>query len=408
MKIGIISINAHTKVLNFASPLHSYVFQQFLNQHGIDNVIIDYKPCYYGKFDVRHPYDYYLEHPDSNEAKQARLLDRWKLLYEEREKRFDLIEEFIQKNYVKTSRCFDQNVLDKVDPKCDIYMCVTDVIWKYNPKTGFDRGYFLAGKKMEGKGKIAYAASRGAKGYTVEQAAYFRELIAPFDYISVREQSLCDYVNQEGKKEAQLVVDPVFLQEKEFYQNLSKKPPHEKYVLIYTVMENARPLVETAVRFAQERNLKVIELSEDIHNRNYPEGTSHEVIYGIGIEDWLGYMEHAEYIFTNSFHCCCFSIILQKEFYAGPRSGDKVDWVLELFGLKDRKIVPGKPFAQGKIDFEKVEILRKRYKAISEKYVLDAIHNVSFRIRHPRMNRWISKFRKPKSLRGIQKEDMKP
>ena len=36
MKIGIISINAHTKVLNFASPLHSYAFQQFLKMHGYD------------------------------------------------------------------------------------------------------------------------------------------------------------------------------------------------------------------------------------------------------------------------------------------------------------------------------------------------------------------------------------
>lgn len=40
MKIGIISINAHTKVLNFASPLHSYAFQQFLKMHGYDSVII--------------------------------------------------------------------------------------------------------------------------------------------------------------------------------------------------------------------------------------------------------------------------------------------------------------------------------------------------------------------------------
>jgi len=50
MNIGIISINAHTKVLNFASPLHSYAFQKFLEMHGYeDTVIIDYKPVYYGK-----------------------------------------------------------------------------------------------------------------------------------------------------------------------------------------------------------------------------------------------------------------------------------------------------------------------------------------------------------------------
>lgn len=407
MKVGIISINAHTKVLNFASPLHSVAFQSFLNEHGIDNVIIDYKPNYYGKYDVRHPYDYWLEHPDNNKNKQDRLLVKWKNLYAEREKRCDLIDSFIKEHYVQTSRCFDEKLIDTVDPGCDIYMCVTDVIWKHVPKYGFDRGYFLAGKTMRGKGKIAYAASRGPKGYTLEQAAYFRELIAPFDYISTREKSLCDYVNREGKKSAQLVVDPVFLKEKSFYQRLSKKPPQEKYVLVYTVMEKAQPLVETAVRFAQRKNLKVIELSEEFDNCNFPEGTSHEVIYGIGIEDWLGYMENAEYIFTNSFHCCCFSIIFPKQFYAGPRSGDKVDWVLELFGLKKRKITPGEPFTEEEIDYERVDILRKRYKAISEKYVLDAIRKVSFRIRHARMSKLLIALGLLSTPVGIEEKDMK-
>ena len=56
MRIGIISINAHTKVLNLASPLHSYAFQQFLEQNGIDSYIIDYKPNYYATFNPKYPY----------------------------------------------------------------------------------------------------------------------------------------------------------------------------------------------------------------------------------------------------------------------------------------------------------------------------------------------------------------
>lgn len=55
MKIALISINAHTKVLNFASPLHTYVFQQFLLDNGIKTTIVDYKPVYFKNFDVEHP-----------------------------------------------------------------------------------------------------------------------------------------------------------------------------------------------------------------------------------------------------------------------------------------------------------------------------------------------------------------
>ena len=88
MKIGIISINAHTKVLNFASPLHSYAFQQFLKMHGYDSVIIDYKPNYYGQYNPRHPLFYQLSHPMKNKKKQRAALKKWLKLFIPRQIRF--------------------------------------------------------------------------------------------------------------------------------------------------------------------------------------------------------------------------------------------------------------------------------------------------------------------------------
>ena len=63
MKIGILSINAHTRVLNFASPLHTFAFWQFLKNHGIESTIIDYKPVYFEDYDVKHPLFYHIDHP---------------------------------------------------------------------------------------------------------------------------------------------------------------------------------------------------------------------------------------------------------------------------------------------------------------------------------------------------------
>jgi len=195
MKIAIISINAHTKVLNPASPLHSVAFQQFLKQNGIESTILDYKPVYYGKFDVRHPLFYYIDRPDPNPKTQAYLLRKWKQLFYAREKRFDRFDEFIEKYYEKTEVCYSAKKLDETDPGFDCYICATDVIWKSNRNKGFDRGFFLACKQMEGKKKIAYAASRGGRGYTCRQSKEFFDYISDIDYISVREKSLpapCD------------------------------------------------------------------------------------------------------------------------------------------------------------------------------------------------------------------------
>ena len=101
MKIGIISINAHTKVLNFASPLHSYAFQQFLKMHGYDSVIIDYKPNYYGQYNPRHPLFYQLSHPMKNKKKQRAALKKWLKLFIPRQIRFDKFQRFIDKYYIQ-------------------------------------------------------------------------------------------------------------------------------------------------------------------------------------------------------------------------------------------------------------------------------------------------------------------
>lgn len=377
MKIGIISINAHTKVLNPASPLHSVAFQQFLKQNGIESTILDYKPVYYGKADIRHPLFYYIDHPNPDPEEQIRLLKKWKKLFYEREKRFDRFEEFIEKYYEKTDKCYTAKILEEEDPGFDCYLCVTDVIWKYNPKNGFDRGFLLACKQMEGKKKIAYSASRGAKGYTTEQAKEFFDYISDIDYISVREKSLQDYIQQNSDLPVAHVLDPVFLQEKEFYTDMAILPKEKNYILIYLAMEKADSLVKTAVAYAKNHGYDVIELSEYPSHAKLADGVNYKRVYDIGVEEWLGYMLNAEYIFTNSFHACCFSIIFQKQFFVGARGGDKIDSVLELFKLSGRRVKGFKPeLAESleDIDFTETEELRKEMVKSSADFILNAIH----------------------------------
>lgn len=384
MRIGIISINAHTKVLNCASPLHSYVFQQFLLENGIESEIINYKPVYYGKYDPKYPLFYYIDHPKNNEKEQKKLLKKWKNLFWDRAERFDKFQKFIDTYYITTKKCYTAEILDKEDPGYDCYICATDVIWKYNPNNGFDKGFLLACNAMKGKGKIAYAASRGATNYTIEQEKEFLSYISDIDYISAREKSLQNYVSSLlPETNIAHVLDPVFLEPKNFYENLAIEPKEQGYVLIYIVMEKTKSLVKTAVNFAKEHNLKVIELSENLEDKTIPQGTQHDVIYNTGIEEWLGYMKNADYIFTNSFHACCFSMIFEKEFWAGQRSGDKINSVLELFQLENRRIddrYENGGISLACIDYDKVNEIKDKYYVESKDFILEAIHDIEQRV----------------------------
>ncbi len=104
MKIGLISINTHTRVLNFASPIHTVAFQHFLEKHGIETTIIDYQPRYYGKFDIRHPFFFYIENPYKNKERQLTALKEWKDLFYLQEKRHDRFKAFEKKYYTKKLR----------------------------------------------------------------------------------------------------------------------------------------------------------------------------------------------------------------------------------------------------------------------------------------------------------------
>ena len=390
MKIGLISINAHTKVLNFASPLHTYVFQQFLKGNGIESTIIDYKPVYYGKFNTRHPLFYYTNFLVRDPEKYKQLLRKWRKLFYARERRSDLFKAFIKKHYKQTKQCYTAEILDKEDLGFDCYICVTDVIWKINRHKGFDKGFFLACDTMRGKKKIAYAASRGATVYDLEQKKEFLGYISDFDYISTRERSLKDYIDESAGLHVSHVLDPVFLQPQEFYEKLMRRPkraPVRGFVLLYIVMEKNLDVVKTAVEFAAKRNLDVIELSENLEDANYPPGTKHRVIYGMGVENWLWYLIHADYIFTNSFHACCFSMIFKRQFFAGERSGDKIDSVLEMFGLTWRRVITQEQLASVEtmpdIDFAPVEKKIEEQVKYSTDFILGAIHDLEQREHRP-------------------------
>ena len=382
MKIALISINSHTRTLNFASMIHSYSFQQFLLKNGIETTIINYKPHYFGRFDEKHPLEYYRDvNPNPNPKKQAKLIEKWTRLYSEREKRYDKFMAFADKYYIKTDKCYTTKDLDTEDLGFDCYICVTDVIWKYHKVSGFDKALFLASETMKGKKKIAYAASHGGIEYTPNQEAKFIRWISDFDRISVREESLQTYIKKEAGLDVPHVVDPVFLMPRSFYEDLAVEPeyvPSGKYVLIYLAMQNNSTVVKAAIEFARDHDMEAIELSEEINNEGIVPGAKHRIIYDIGVEEWLWYIIHSEYFFTNSFHGCCFSLILQKRFFAGDRGGDKIDSLLDYFDVQDRRLKSYRQLSRADklpdTNYEKVQEKIDRGVEYSSAYILDAIH----------------------------------
>ena len=52
------------------------------------------------------------------------------------------------------------------------------------------------------------------------------------------------------------------------------------------------------------------------NNNTHPQKKNKIVKKDIGVEEWLGYILHADYVVTNSFHGTVFSILFNKDFYS--------------------------------------------------------------------------------------------
>lgn len=402
LKIGLIGINRYAKFLNFACDLHVYAFQEYLAQNGHDVTILDYKPAYFNDFNMRHPAGYAEQKYRETVVRKAttpkqvaareKELEKWvelaigyRSVASERERRYDKFEAFIGKHLKFTAEVYDSDLLEVEDPGFDCYICVTDVIWQSIPKHVFDRGFLLGSKAFEGKQKIAYASSRGASSdFTEAEAEHFFDYLSDIDDISVREADFGAYIEKNSKYSAPTVVDPVMLHDKKFWQKVSEKPKLERFALLYYVMEQATDTIAKAVEYAKANDLTLVELSDRPlkHGRVTDPDVKHIARYDVGMEEWLGYIEHADAVFTNSFHGCCFSVLFEKTFFVGKRNGQKVPNFLASFGLTSRQFTRETKLSQlpGSIDYKPVKMKLESIQNESAGFILGALDRAQARI----------------------------
>ncbi|MHB8129116.1 MAG: polysaccharide pyruvyl transferase family protein [Mobilitalea sp.] len=312
MKIGVLTFHY---AINYGAVLQAFATQTWLNKQDVDSDIINYIP-----YKEEAKYDPKMIEKncfiDLN-AKPLRSVLRWiryKLLiekdYVEKTKKF---KNFLEKSLKMTPIIRNNDELNNLNNAgYDAYICGSDQIWNPEITTGFDRTYFCGFSNNHIK-KIAYAASAGDIEILnrVEIKELFFDLLRNFNNISVREQSLADFITTESTFKAVTTLDSTLLLERDDYdritvsQNITKK----EYLLIYQLSRNTRTK-EIAIMIAKERNLEIIEVCGTFYNKLH----SKNILCNIGPSELLGLIRDASYVVTNSFHGTTLSIIYKKDF----------------------------------------------------------------------------------------------
>lgn len=196
--------------------------------------------------------------------------------------------------------------------------------------------------------KVAYAVSFGTADweYTRKQTKECARLAQLFDLITVRELSGKGQVNSFLSSNAEVVLDPTLLLDKEDYIKIveTEGEPESDGSLFCYILDQGEKKEQLIRNIEESSGLKsfFVNVSEDI--RPYTEKFIMEHLdqfYNQSVTKWLrGFMD-AEMVITDSFHAVAFSIIFNKPFWVIGNPGRgmaRFESLLSIFGLQNRMI----------------------------------------------------------------------
>lgn len=316
MKCSIITIH---HIHNFGSVFQAYALAHFLELNGYETEIIDYRPDYYEL--------------GRNKLKTAigRLIN-WPS-YSRRKKRF---ESFIKNNNHQSKKQFkslselktfyaDQN---------HVFIAGGDQLWNDYHPCGHDDAYKLV--FTDSRKKIAYGTSMGRDNFSDDELKRMAGLVNGFNRIMLREQSTVPMLQKYTSVPVSHVIDPVGLLDMKEFEAIAVKPEiNEPYAVMY--LADSGDILNQAIHLLSKRmGLKIV------HICGFMKKCSCDYfVKDAGPDEILGYILHADFVLSASFHATMFSLLFQKQFATllpGEKTNARINDLLHYVGLENRII----------------------------------------------------------------------
>lgn len=323
-KIGIITF--HT-ALNYGAVLQTYALQNFLNNTGMNNEVINYQCPYiekcYKPFHV-------------SEGKILNSIVRGILFGRIIKKKKKVFQEFVSNKLNISRKYFTVKDLSEAKVQYCFFITGSDQVW--SPiSADFDIAYFLP--FAADNQKYSYAASIGTTELTDEQIAELTKRINGFSVVSIREssnQALLEKIDP--TKEVMVHIDPTLLLSQADWCKLTVESIiKEPYLLIFNV-EKCINNIQFAKKIASEQHLKIVYINE----RTMVKDKAIQYIQAPSPEMFLTLFANAEVVVTNSFHGTVFSLIFQKDFYVEldnkKQRNIRAEALLDMVHIQNREI----------------------------------------------------------------------
>lgn len=294
----------------------------------------------------------------------------------------DQFGEFAAEHYLLSSMYFPDFQYGMLNHSCETFVVGSDQCWNDRlHEEGWD--YFYLDFVSDDRKKVSYAASFGRpEGAAPKKRG--QKLFGRFQAVSVREEFGVELFEKSYGIAAQKVVDPVFLLEKEDYEELMenvKTVEEEPFIAAYLLNPTEEKRKFCLSLQKSLGNMKLVNIidaykGEEDYNRKILEYDN--IRAGLLIEEWLYYMSRSRFIITDSFHGTCFAMIFEKDFITfRARESARFETFMKYPEIGGRILEEGCERDFGKlaeaIDYSKISPFLKAEKERSKQFIADHI-----------------------------------
>lgn len=257
------------------------------------------------------------------------------------------LQTFVREHIHQTKPLFSSQELGQAaeDGKYDFFVVGSDQVWReeYAPEiTDYFLGFL---PDSDRRPKVAYAASFGLErvGISDEKLEHCRQLAQRFTAVSVREQSAVRLAKEALAVDARWVLDPTLLLPAEDYQFAARSTGKNWAGVVTYILDGNEAKSQVTNDVSNTFSLPVRPISVSLL------AVDIQTVDMLPVEEWLRAFAQADFVITDSFHGCVFSIIHRKPFIAIANEGrgiDRFTSLLGYLGLQDRLVFSMEDYRQ--------------------------------------------------------------
>lgn len=309
MKVGILT-HFH-KSINYGGVLQAYALCKFVNNAGHDCRQILYIPSVASitnsSLTIKDAFRKIVSRFSKklHKKKNCRIKARMERLFVD-----------FRESVPHTDREYTRADIADTNEIFDAFITGSDQVW--NP-IWYDPTYFLDFVKDDIP-KISYASSIGVSELDDEQKKVFKKHLTSFRALSVREKSAASALTPLVERKLDVSVDPTLLLSIDDWNEIATEQKiKERYVFLYVLGDDIK-VRKLAAEFAKHKGMKLVMIPDLLgaYRRKDRRIQSHKILDATP-GDFISLIKHANYIFTDSFHACVFSLLYKKQFFAFQR-----------------------------------------------------------------------------------------